>query len=64
MAIDSKMEVKAEPDVPKVMHLDLYILVPNPYNTNSLLFPLVGGSNRKLWTKPSITSIVYGTLKF
>ena len=42
------MEVKAEPGVPKVMHIDLYILVPNPYNTNSLLLPLVGGSNRKL----------------
>lgn len=66
MAIDNKMEVKAEPDVPKVTHLVLYILMPNPYNTDSLLFPLVGGSNRKLWTttKPSIMSIFYGTLKF
>lgn len=60
------MEVKAEPGVPKVMHIDLYILVPNPYNTNSLLLPLVGGSNRKLWTttKPFIMVIFYGTLKF
>lgn len=47
MAIDNKMEVKAEPDVPKVTHLVLYILMPNPYNTDSLLFPLVGGSNKK-----------------